>query len=67
LDEFSASFLEYDRNGGLLPDNTGGHHSVDNSPDALQVSSITTRLGITHANVPLAYVEMLQFFRRFGH
>ena len=49
----------------LMPDNTGGHHSVDNSPDALQVPSITTRLGITHANVPLAYVEMPQFFRRF--
>lgn len=49
----------------LMPNNTGEHHSVDSSPDALKVDTITTRLGITHTNVPLAYVEMLQFFRRF--
>ena len=48
-----------------MPANTGGHNAVDSSPDALKVRSITTRLGITHSNVPLAYVELASFFRRF--
>ena len=48
-----------------MPNGTGGHNSVDSSPDAIKVQSITTRLGITHTNVPLAYVELVQFFRRF--
>lgn len=48
-----------------LPANTGGHHAVDNDPNALKVESITTKCGITHTNVPLAYAEMVQFFRRY--
>lgn len=48
-----------------MPANTGSHNAVDSSPDALKVSSITTRLGYTHNNVPLAYVELVSFFRRF--
>lgn len=48
-----------------LPANTGGHHAVDNDPNALKVESITTKCGTTHTNVPLAYAEMVQFFRRY--
>ena len=48
-----------------MPANTGGHNAVDSSPDALKVSTITTRLGITHTNVPLAYVELVSWFSRF--
>ena len=48
-----------------MPDNTGGHHSVDNDPNAPKVASITTALGITHTNVPVAYVEMVQWFRQY--
>ena len=48
-----------------MPSGTGGHYSVDSDDKALKVESIVTRLGITHTNVPLAYVEMLQFFRRY--
>lgn len=49
----------------LMPNGTGGHHSVDTDTNAMKVSSIKTRLGITHTNIPLAYVELLQFFRRY--
>jgi hypothetical protein len=49
-----------------MPNGTGGHASVDNDPNALKVSSITTKLGYVHENVPLAYVELIQWFRRFG-
>ena len=48
-----------------MPDNTGGHHSVDNDTNAPKVASITTELGITHTDVPLAYVEMIQWFRQY--
>ena len=59
------------KNGGCyaelrtMPDGTGGHHSVDYDTNAPKVDSITTRLGITHTNVPTAYVELIEFFERF--
>lgn len=49
-----------------MPEGTGGHNSTDSSPDALKVETITTKLGITHTNVPLAYVELVTWFRKFG-
>ena len=49
-----------------LPANTGKHHAVDNADAALKVSSITTKCGVTYSNVPLAYAEMVQYFRRFS-
>jgi hypothetical protein len=48
-----------------MPSGTGGHHSVDTDASAPKVASIVTRLGISHTNVPLAYVEMVNFFRRY--
>lgn len=47
-----------------MPNGTGGHNSVDSSPDALRVD-LTTSLGIERTDIPLAYVEMVQYFRRF--
>lgn len=49
-----------------LPSGTGGHHAVDNAENAPKVARIMTKCGIVHANVPLAYAEMVQFFRRFS-
>lgn len=46
-----------------MPANTGQHHAVDNSPDALKVASITTELGYTCTDVPLAYVEAASWFK----
>jgi acetyl esterase/lipase len=67
----SLAFIQTLQNGGCpaelrtMPNGTGGHHSVDYDENALKVESITTALGITHTDVPLAYVELEQFFRRF--
>ncbi len=49
-----------------MPTGTGAHHSVDNDPNALKVASIVTKLGYTCVDVPLAYAEVVQWFRRFG-
>ena len=49
-----------------MPTGTGAHHSVDNDPSALKVASIVTKLGYTCVDVPLAYAEVVQWFRRFG-
>lgn len=48
-----------------MPEGTGGHHAVDKDANALKVDKITTKLGFTHTDVPLAYVELVQWFRRF--
>lgn len=45
-----------------MPTGTGGHHSVDNDPNAPK-SSGTTALGITYTDMPTAYVEMVEFIR----
>lgn len=45
-----------------MPENTGGHHSVDNDANAPK-SSGTTALGIAYADIPTAYVEMVEFIR----
>lgn len=65
----NAAYIATLKNGGsiaemrTMPSGTGGHHSVDNSTTAPVVESITTALGITHTNVPLAYVELEEWFR----
>lgn len=48
-----------------MPSGTGGHHSVDNAENAPKVASITTRLGVTYTNFPLAFVEALNFLERY--
>lgn len=45
-----------------MPENTGGHHSVDNDPSA-PTEDVTTALGIAYEDVPSAYVEMVEFIR----
>lgn len=66
-----SAFIQSIKNAGgnavlrTMPDNSGGHHSVDTDENAPKVTSITTKLGVTHTNVPLAYVEMVEWFRMF--
>lgn len=48
-----------------LPANTGAHHATDSDENALKVSSITTKLGYTCTDVPLAYVEAVSWFRYY--
>lgn len=71
----AKNFVTTLKNGGCMaelrtmPTGTGGHYSVDigtESNPSLKVDSITTRLGITHENIPLAYVELVNYFRRFS-
>lgn len=71
----AKNFITTLKNGGCMaelrtmPTGTGGHYSVDIGTSAnpsVKVDSITTRLGITHTNVPLAYVELINYFRRFS-
>lgn len=47
-----------------MPNGTGGHLAVDTSPLALKQSG-TTRNGIAFIDVASAYVEAVQFLRRF--
>lgn len=48
-----------------MPAGTGGHHAVDNAPNALKVASLRTRLGYVCTNIPLAYAEMVDFFNQY--
>lgn len=48
-----------------MPDGTGGHHSVDNDENALQVKDVTTPCGEYYESVPAAYYELEQFFRKY--
>lgn len=67
----SNAFVQSIKNtGGIaelrtMPANTGKHHAVDTDPNALKVASIITKCGVTHTNVPLAYAEMVQFFKQY--
>lgn len=45
-----------------MPNDTGKHYSVIGSANALKTSG-TTSLGIAYTDVPVAYVEMAEFFR----
>lgn len=46
-----------------MPNNTGGHHSVDTDANALQTTDVTTSLGIYYATIPTAYYELAQWFK----
>lgn len=48
-----------------MPSGRGAHNSVDSHANAPKVASITTRLGIVRTNVPVAYVEALDFLEGF--
>lgn len=50
-----------------MPTGTGGHNATDSAPEALKVASIVTKLGIIKTDVPLAFVELVSWFRRFGN
>lgn len=68
------SMCENIRNAGqvgtfrVMPNGTGGHHSVDSDANALKnANPITTRSGVVYAanTVPLAYVESEEFISSF--
>ena len=69
--DICAAYVSQLRNSGeyaqsrVMPNGTGGHHSVDNDPNALQKTSVTTPLGYTYASIPLAYYEVWEFFEKF--
>ena len=46
-----------------MPNDTGGHNSVDSSPQALQ-ATVTPKHG-TEVTVPLAYAELVEWFGRW--
>lgn len=48
----------------VLPNGTGGHHAVDTSPLALQVT-VTPRYSSTQVTIPLAYAELVEWFNRW--
>ena len=48
-----------------MPNNTGGHHSVDTDANAPQTKNVTTRLGVTYETIPTAYYEVGKFFDEF--
>lgn len=66
----SYSEIQGIKNGGgvgilrRMPTGTGGHHAVDTDPNALKVATIMTDLGVTYQNIPLAWVEMWQWFKQ---
>lgn len=47
-----------------MPTDTGGHYSTDRSPLSIK-KNIVTKLGYTCNNIPLAWIEMVNFFRSF--
>lgn len=47
-----------------MPSGTGGHHAVDNDANALKASGVTAQ-GVTYTDMPLAYVEAVEYMRRF--
>ena len=47
-----------------MPSGTGGHHAVDYDANALKQSGVT-KIGVTYTDIPTAYVEAVEFFRRF--
>lgn len=49
----------------IMPSGTGSHHSVDTSPKALKATNVTTKLGVHYESVPLAYYELVKWFRKF--
>ena len=59
------------KNGGAkaelrtMPEGTGGHHAVDNDPNALQTTNITTKLGVNYETVPTAYYELAKYCDSF--
>lgn len=48
----------------LMPEGTGAHNAVDTAANALRVASVTTATGVVHENVPLAYVELVEWFNK---
>lgn len=49
----------------IMPNNTGGHHAVDTSSDALKKLNVTTALGVHYDSIALAYYELVEWFRLF--
>lgn len=63
------AIYHYLQNGGsdtawrVMPNGTGGHHSMDTDENALKTSG-TTALGIAYTDIATAYVEVVDFIRR---
>lgn len=47
-----------------MPNGSGGHYSTDRSPLATRMN-IVTKLGYECTDIPLAWVELINFFRSF--
>ena len=67
----ASAYIQSLKNGGsigelrTLPEDVGGHYAVDRAENAPKVSSIITACGIEYTDIPLAYAELIQFFKRF--
>ena len=76
-DDINAPYIESEalikalNNGGgygvlrTMPNNTGGHHSVDTDANAPQKTDVTTALGIHYDSIPLAYYELGEWFKQW--
>ena len=50
----------------VMPSGTGGHGAVSYAANSIRVPSLTTRLGYVCTDIPLAMVEMVNYFIKFG-
>ena len=70
--QMHRNFVKSAINGGStaylreLPEGTGAHHAVDNDPNALQTANITTRLGVHYNTMTTAWVELAEWFIKYG-
>jgi hypothetical protein len=70
--QMHRNFVKSAINGGStaylreLPEGTGAHHAVDNDPKALQTTNITTRLGVHYDTMTTAWVELAEWFMKYG-
>lgn len=70
--QMHRNFVKSAINGGStaylreLPEGTGAHHAVDNDPNALQTTNITTRLGVHYDTMTTAWVELAEWFMKYG-
>lgn len=70
--QMHRNFVKSAINGGStaylreLPEGTGAHHAVDNDPNALQTTDITTRLGVHYDKMTTAWVELAEWFMKYG-
>ena len=49
----------------IMPNGTGGHHSVDNDVNAPQTTNVITKLGVHYDSIPTAYYELVKHFDKY--